>query len=89
MPYYEYRCDGNGRTVEVRHGMNEQLERWDQVAAAAGIEVGDTPADAPVERLMSVAAVGTGSSASGSGAGPGFSPGFGGCGAGCGCAHDA
>lgn len=86
MPYYEYRCDANGRTVEVRHGMNERLETWGEVAAAAGLAAGDTPADAPVERLMSVAAVGTGTG-SGPGAGPGPSSGFGGCGPGCGCAH--
>lgn len=86
MPYYEYRCDANGRTVEVRHAMSERLGTWGEVAAAAGIEAGDTPADTPVERIMSVASVGTGSGP-GSDAGP--SGGFGGCGPGCACAHGA
>lgn len=85
MPYYEYRCATNGRTVEVRHAMSEKLETWGQVAEAAGVELGDTAASAPVERLMSVASVG-GSSAGGD-AGP--SGGFGGCGPGCACAHQA
>jgi predicted nucleic acid-binding Zn ribbon protein len=86
MPYYEYRCAANGRTVEVRHGMGALLTTWGEVAAAAGEEVGSTPADAPVERLMSMAAVGhtAGGAAS---AAPALSPGFKGCGPGCGCAH--
>ncbi|GMV04487.1 MAG: hypothetical protein AMXMBFR53_07670 [Gemmatimonadota bacterium] len=86
MPYYEYRCGANGRTVEVRHAMSERLDTWGEVAAAAGIEAGDTPPDAAVERLMSVASLGTGSGPS-SDAGP--SGGFGGCGPGCACAHGA
>lgn len=84
MPHYEYRCAANGRTLEVRHAMSERLENWGQVAAAAGVTLGDTPADAPVERLMSVAAVGHGAGAP---AGMGPAPGFKGCGAGCACAH--
>jgi hypothetical protein len=53
MPYYEYRCPSNGRTVEVRHGMHERLETWGEVAARAGLGLADTPADAMVERLLS------------------------------------
>lgn len=84
MPYYEYRCTANGRTVEVRHAMHERLETWGALAGAAGIEPGETPADAPVERLMSVATVGT----PGASGAPGpAGAGFGGCGAGCACAH--
>lgn len=82
MPYYEYRCGANGRTVEVRHAMSEQLSTWGEVATAAGLPVGDTPAETPVERLMSVASVGSGADA-------GPTAGFGGCGAGCACAHQA
>lgn len=83
MPYYEYHCASNGRTVEVRLGMGEHLETWGTLAERAGIERGDTPSDAPVERLLSApAAVGGASSSS---AGPAFS----GCGAGCGCAPRA
>lgn len=53
MPYYEYRCGTNGRTVEVRHGMSEKLESWGEVAERAKLDIGDTPAGAPVERLLS------------------------------------
>lgn len=53
MPYYEYHCAANGRTVEVRHGMGERVERWSELAGRAGLEPGDTPGDAPVTRLIS------------------------------------
>lgn len=85
MPYYEYRCAVNGRTVEVRHAMSDRMETWGEVAAAAGIERGETPADAPVERLMSMASLGH--SEHGSSAASDSGPGFGGCGPGCACAH--
>ncbi len=87
MPCYEYRCTANGRTLEVRHAMNERLDTWGEVAAAAGVDVGDTPSDAPVERLMSAAMVGA-SDAHGH-AHEGSDAGFRGCGPGCACAHEA
>jgi hypothetical protein len=82
MPYYEYHCASNGRTIEVRHGMNEVLSTWGQVAERAGAAldgatVQATPADAPVERLMSVPAPLTSE---------GGTPAFQGCGSGCACA---
>ena len=80
MPYYEYRCGSNGQTLEVRHGMDERLETWGELADLAGAELGTTPADAPVERLMSVPARPTVS---------GGDADFQGCGAGCACARDA
>lgn len=80
MPYYEYRCASNGRTVEVRHGMAERLETWGELAAHAGFEGGDTAAEAPVERLISAPVPVT------SGGGE---PGFQACGAGCACARPA
>ena len=80
MPYYEYHCAGNGRTLEVRHGMNEELRTWGELVARAGGEAGGTPVDAPVERLMSAPVPATSS---------GSDAGFQGCGAGCACAHKA
>ena len=77
MPYYEYHCGSNGQTLEVRHGMNERLETWGQVTAAAGADAGETPADAPVERILSAPVPLTGS---------GKDAGFQGCGSGCACA---
>ncbi len=80
MPYYEYRCPSNGRTVEVRHGMSEFLETWGEVTRHAGIETGATPTDSPVERLLSAPIPLTGS---------GGQADFQGCGAGCACARSA
>ena len=51
MPSYDYLCEANGRVVEVKHRMSDKLSSWGQVCEKAGIEVGSTPADAPVQRL--------------------------------------
>lgn len=76
MPYYEYHCSANGRTVEVRHGMGEELDSWGHLAERAGIPVGETPGSAPVERILSAPVPLKGAS---------NGPAFGGCGTGCGC----
>jgi hypothetical protein len=81
MPYYEYRCAANGRTIEVRHPMDERLVTWGDVAGRAGVELGGTPADAPVERLLSAPVPARGGDAGGD-AGAG-------CGPGCACARPA
>lgn len=78
MPYYEYHCATNGRTVEVRHGMNERFERWGDLAPRAGIEPDGTPPDAPVARLISAPVPLTSG---------GHEPLPQGCGAGCACAR--
>ncbi|MCG5530915.1 zinc ribbon domain-containing protein [Halorhodospira halochloris] len=57
MPTYDYRCPSNGEVIEVRHSMDEQLTTWGELCQAAERELGDTPADAPVERLLSAASV--------------------------------
>ncbi len=80
MPYYEYRCPSNGRTLEVRHGMSELLETWGEVARHAGIETGATPPDSPVERLLSAPIPLTGSGGQADSQG---------CGTGCACARSA
>lgn len=54
MPYYEYYCVDNGSVVEVRHTMDEEIRTWGQLCDRSGADPGDTPADAPVERLMSL-----------------------------------
>jgi hypothetical protein len=77
MPYYEYRCASNGNTLEVRHGMDERLSTWGELARRAGADPGDTPADAPIERLMSAPVPLAGSG--------GGDESFQGCGTGCGC----
>ena len=77
MPYYEYKCAENGAIVEVRHGMDEQLTTWGQLADRTAIDLGDTPADAPIRRIMSSTVSVTGTSGQAD---------FQGCGTGCGCA---
>ena len=51
MPTYDYQCDANGRTLEVRHGMNEKLSTWAELCERAGIELGNTPGDSPIRKL--------------------------------------
>ena len=53
MPRYDYHCEENGWTVEVRHGMDEKLKSWGEVCERAEIDPGDTPPDTPVGRLIS------------------------------------
>ena len=77
MPYYEYQCAANGRTVEVRHSMSEELTTWGQLVDRAAVDPGDTPSDAPVQRILSTPAPITGITGDG---------GFEGCGSGCACA---
>ena len=59
MPTYEYFCPSNGKTIEVYHSITIDLEDWGQLCATAGIGVGDTPADAPIERLIFAANIST------------------------------
>mgnify|MGYP001594814326 FL=1 len=52
MPTYDYRCDLNGITVEVRHGMDQVISTWGALSNQAGLETGETPADASVRKLI-------------------------------------
>lgn len=56
MPTYDYYCPSNDRTVEVVHRMAETLRTWGEVCERAGLDLGDTPAEAPVERVITGAA---------------------------------
>ena len=51
MPTYDYLCEANGQVVEVNHPMSDTLSTWGELCERAGLEAGDTPADAPVQRL--------------------------------------
>ena len=51
MPTYDYLCEENGRQVEVRHRMSEEIHDWGELCEKAGIDCGDTPANAPVKKL--------------------------------------
>ena len=52
MPTYDYRCEANGAVVEVHHRMSEQARTWGELCALAGIDTGETPAAAPVKKLI-------------------------------------
>ncbi|WP_043739524.1 hypothetical protein [Thioalkalivibrio nitratireducens] len=69
MPTYDYRCDTNGRVLEVSHRMSENLSTWGELCARAGVDLGETPAEAPVQRLATGGNI-IRSSSQGSGAAP-------------------
>ena len=52
MPSYDYLCEENGQTIEVKHSMNDKLMTWGEVCEKAGMDTGDTPAETPVKRLI-------------------------------------
>lgn len=54
MPRYDYRCDDNGRTVEVIHSINERMTTWGELCARAGIEPGDTDIHAAVRKVITL-----------------------------------
>ena len=52
MPFYDYFCEANGKTVEVYHPMTVRLKTWKALCKKAKIDMGDTPPEAPVVRLI-------------------------------------
>lgn len=52
MPSYDYLCESNGRIVEVRHRIREQVATWGELCQRADLPLGDTPASALVKRLI-------------------------------------
>jgi len=52
MPVYEYYCKANGRTLTVLHPMNQKVKTWGELCNLAGIDPGETPPDAEVEKLL-------------------------------------
>ena len=53
MPTYDYYCEKNQKTTSVQHGMKEKLSTWGELCTKAEQDPGDTPLDAPVERVIS------------------------------------
>jgi predicted nucleic acid-binding Zn ribbon protein len=53
MPRYDYYCEANGQTVEVRHGMDVVLKTWGEVCYAGQIPLGETEFLAPVRKVLS------------------------------------
>ena len=65
MPTYDYYCEANGRKVEVKHKISENMTSWGELCTLANENTGETPADTPVKRLITGGAV-IGSTGSGS-----------------------
>ena len=87
MPTYDYHCTANGRTVEVKHRMSEEVRTWGELCTMAGLPLEATPADTPVAKKLAAPMV-AGSGNLGCDAGPPVMGGMGGCGmGGCGHAH--
>lgn len=55
MPFYDYFCEANGQTVEVKHPASVRLKTWKEVCEMAGIKVGNIKPDAGVTRLIGMA----------------------------------
>ena len=53
MPSYEYYCAENGKTIEVWHRMSQKISSWGELCQLAALDVGETPAESPVTRLIS------------------------------------
>lgn len=53
MPLYDYFCSSNNQRLEVSHSMNLEVSTWGQLCELAKCELGKTPADATVRRLVS------------------------------------
>lgn len=54
MPVYEYFCTANNTSVEVEHAFGRTLRTWGELCAETGIDLGGTPPDAALERLLFV-----------------------------------
>lgn len=52
MPTYDYHCESNDRTIEVKHPIATSISNWGELCALAGTTLGDTPAEAPVRKLF-------------------------------------
>jgi len=52
MPTYDYRCDANGRTLEVRHTMNKKVRTWGELCTLLDMEPGSTRVGEPVRKVI-------------------------------------
>jgi len=52
MPIYDYRCDVTQKIIEVTHKMSKSIKTWGELCEYANIEMGDTPLNSPVTRII-------------------------------------
>jgi predicted nucleic acid-binding Zn ribbon protein len=57
MPSFDFHCAANGQTLEVMLKMHEEIHTWGELCARKGLPLGDTPADAPIEKVFTSAVV--------------------------------
>ncbi len=57
MPFYDYYCEANGRTVEVNHTAQATLKTWGEVCYVAQIPLGETDPMTPVRKVISAPAI--------------------------------
>ena len=53
MPSYDYYCETNGETIEVRHGVDQKITTWGELCFAAQVPLGETDFFAPVRKVLS------------------------------------
>lgn len=59
MLTYEYRCERNQKTVQVRHSIREKIKTWGELRQRAELPSDGTPDETEVERLISGGLLGT------------------------------
>jgi hypothetical protein len=52
MPTYDYRCTTTGEVLEVKHRISESISTWAELCELAGEDMGDTPPETPVEKIL-------------------------------------
>lgn len=52
MPNYDYRCPANGQVIEVYHSIHQKIATWGELCATNEMPIGNTPEDAPVEKVL-------------------------------------
>ncbi len=57
MPSFDFHCAANGQTIEVMLKMHETISTWGELCARKEISLGDTPADAPIEKKFTSSVV--------------------------------
>ncbi|MGV0036706.1 MAG: hypothetical protein ACNYPE_17785 [Candidatus Azotimanducaceae bacterium WSBS_2022_MAG_OTU7] len=55
MARYDYYCDANGRTIEVVHGISQELSSWGDLCRLANIDTGETDEESPVRKIITMA----------------------------------
>jgi predicted nucleic acid-binding Zn ribbon protein len=53
MPIYDYFCPSNNQKIEVMHSYRQEITTWGELCQLANCELGDTPENAPVRRVLS------------------------------------